>query len=88
MGNMAEISNFLGWTGTIFVLLAYLLLTANVLKSNKFLYQLLNILGAAGLAFNAMYHADLPNMVVNLIWTMIGLVAIIIFAIRKRRSSN
>ncbi|WP_290790809.1 CBU_0592 family membrane protein [Flavihumibacter sp. UBA7668] len=67
----------IGWVGTIAYLLGYFLLTTNKLKSNQVSYHVLNIIGSIGLTANAVYYTDLPNIVVNLVWGIIALVAII-----------
>lgn len=73
----------IGWIGTLAYLLGYFLLSTNKLKANQVSYHVLNIVGAIGLTANAIYYSDLPNVVVNLAWGIIALVAIIVL-IRKR----
>jgi ABC-type transport system involved in multi-copper enzyme maturation permease subunit len=73
----------IGWVGTIAYLLGYFLLTTNKLKSNQVSYHVLNIIGSIGLTANAVYYTDLPNIVVNLVWGIIALGAIIML-LRKR----
>jgi hypothetical protein len=77
----------LGWIGTLSYLLAYLLLSVNKLKSTQISYHALNIVGSVGLVANAMHYADLPNIVVNIAWGVIAIVAIIAFS-RKRVKQN
>lgn len=77
----------LGWIGTLSYLLAYFLLSINKLKANQVTYHVMNILGAIGLTANAIYYADLPNIVVNLAWGLIALVAIIALSRRKKKSN-
>ncbi|GAA4789120.1 hypothetical protein GCM10023231_16770 [Olivibacter ginsenosidimutans] len=63
----------LGWAGVIFCLMAYLLITYNYVTLDHWLYQLLNIAGAAGLITNALYYHDKPNIWVNTLWVLITL---------------
>ena len=77
----------LGWIGTLSYLLAYLLLSINKLKANQVTYHVMNIMGAIGLTANAVYYADLPNIVVNLAWGIIALAAIIALS-RKKKNTN
>lgn len=79
-----NIQLIVGWAGTFFYLLAYFLLSINKLKSNQRVYHLLNIVGAAGLTVNALYYADLPNMVANIFWGLIAIVAIVTITKQKR----
>lgn len=77
----------LGWIGTCAYLLAYFLLTINKLTARHIIYQVLNVIGAAGLIINAIYYADLPNVVVNMAWGIIALSALAVL-FWKRRKQN
>jgi hypothetical protein len=68
----------LGWIGSFSYLLAYLLLSLNKLKSNQPVYHILNIIGALGLTSNAIFIQDYPNVIVNVFWGMIALMAILL----------
>ena len=75
---MIKFIDCLGWIGAFGVLYAYYLSsTKNVLENpGLFLkYQLLNIIGAAGLLINSFYYGATPSVIVNLIWGLIGLLA-------------
>lgn len=74
----------LGWLGTISYLLAYLLLTMQRLKADQPVYHLLNVVGAIGLTVNAIYYTDLPNVVVNVFWGIIGVMAILLLLKKKK----
>ncbi|MFT4017512.1 MAG: hypothetical protein QM668_11160 [Agriterribacter sp.] len=80
-----NIQLIIGWAGTFFYLLAYFLLSINKLKPNQRIYHVLNIIGAAGLTINAIYYADMPNVVANVFWGLIAIIAI--FAITKRKQN-
>lgn len=69
----------LGWLGTLAYLVGYLLLSVGKISASGKLYHLLNIAGAIGLIFNALFFVDYPNIVVNVVW-----MAIAIFAIYRR----
>lgn len=79
-----ELSAFLGWIGTFSYLLAYLLLCLNKLKSDQKLYHVLNIIGALGLICNALSFHDYPNVIVNIVWAIIALMAIFLIWRKKR----
>ncbi len=74
----------LGWVGTISYLLAYLLLSIRKLQADQPAYHLLNVVGAVGLTANALYYADLPNVVVNIFWGIIAITAIIVLTRKKK----
>jgi hypothetical protein len=73
-----------GWAGTISYLAAYLLLSMNKLRADQRLYHAMNILGAAGLTYNAVVLKDSPNIIVNVVWGMIAFWAIFSIARGKR----
>lgn len=70
----------IGWIGAGSLLLAYGLLSVNRISAGL-TYQLLNLVGAVGLAVNAVVHGAWPSACLNLIWLLIGLVAL-----RRERS--
>ncbi|MCH5596626.1 CBU_0592 family membrane protein [Niabella ginsengisoli] len=78
-----SVSSILGWLGTGFYLLAYLLISINKVKANRYTYHLLNVLGAAGLIIHAIYMNDGPNLICNLAWLSIAFIAIISISRRK-----
>jgi hypothetical protein len=74
----------LGWIGSFSYLFAYLLLSINKLRSDQKLYHALNIVGAIGLTVNALFIQDYPNVIVNVFWGMIALMAILLIVLKKR----
>jgi hypothetical protein len=77
-------SAFLGWAGSIAYLFAYLLLALNKLKPDHKAYHYLNVAGATGLTLNAIFLQDYPNVIVNIAWGVIALIAILTIVRRKR----
>jgi hypothetical protein len=69
--------NYLGWYGVLAILLAYLLLSFNVIGAKSFSYQLLNLTGALGIIIEAMSKKDIQPAVLNVIWAVIALAAIL-----------
>lgn len=65
-----------GWAGALLILGAYALLTAERVTSRSALYQAMNVAGAAGFIVNGWWHGALPSAVLNVIWMMIGVVAL------------
>ena len=78
------LSTCLGWIGTFSYLLAYFLLSIKKIRSDEKLYHILNIIGAIGLTYNAIFLNDYPNVIVNIVWAIIALAAIFLIA-RGRR---
>ena len=65
-----------GWIGATLILLAYLLLSMGKVTGQSPLYQGMNIVGAAGFIVNGWWHGALPSAVLNVIWMLIGGVAL------------
>jgi hypothetical protein len=77
-----------GWIGAGLILLAYLLLSMGKVTGQSALYQGMNIVGAAGFIINGWWHGALPSAVLNVIWMLIGGVALWrIWAKRKSSTS-
>jgi hypothetical protein len=76
-----------GWIGAALILLAYLLLSMGKLTGQSPLYQWMNVVGAAGFTVNGWWHGALPSAALNVIWMMIGGVALWRI-LAKRRSST
>ncbi|MCH5683214.1 hypothetical protein LWM68_02320 [Niabella sp. W65] len=78
-----SVSSFVGWLGTGFYLLAYVLVSFNKVKADRPTYHVLNILGALGLIIHAVYMGDGPNLICNLAWLSIALVATAAIVLKK-----
>ena len=77
-----------GWGGATLILLAYLLLSAGKLTGQSPLYQWMNVVGAAGFIVNGWWHGALPSAVLNIIWMMIGGVALWRITTKRRSSTS
>ncbi|MDW7695738.1 hypothetical protein R9C00_24685 [Flammeovirgaceae bacterium SG7u.111] len=67
----------IGWLGAITFIVAYFLLSIKVLSGSKSLYHILNAIGGACLVINAIELQDNPTFVVNIVWTVIALGAVV-----------
>ncbi len=65
-----------GWAGAALILLAYLLLSMGRLTGQSVTYQAMNVAGAAGFIVNGWWHGAIPSAVLNVIWMLIGAVAL------------
>lgn len=75
-----------GWTGAALILLAYLLLSAGKLTGQSAAYQAMNVVGAAGFIVNGWWHGAIPNTTLNVVWMLIGGMAL--WRIMRRGSST
>jgi len=70
-----------GWYGAAAVLLAYALVSFNIISPHGWIYQLLNFTGAVGvLIISYMKRAKQPALL-NFVWAVIALVALIQLAL-------
>ena len=72
----------IGWIGAALLLLAYAMVSYKRLSGDSVRFQLLNLAGGLLLAVNSGYHGALPSVVVNAVWIVIGVGALV----RARRA--
>lgn len=72
-----KVANVVGWYGTIAILLAYALVSFRVISVSGYVYQLLNFTGALGIVAVATLKDDEQPAVLNIVWAIIALIAII-----------
>ena len=77
MSPPSTVIDFLGWIGAALLLLAYALVSNRKLAGDSARFQLLNLRGGLMLAINSGYHGALPSVVVNAVWIVIGLTALL-----------
>ena len=75
-----------GWSGAVLILLAYLLISLGRLSAQSAIYQWMNAVGAAGFLLNGWWHGALPSAALNVIWMMIGVLAL--WRIYRRKDSS
>ena len=75
-----------GWVGASLILGAYLLLSMGKVTGQSLLYQAMNVAGAAGFIVNGWWHGAVPSAVLNVIWMLIGGVAL--WRIWAKRTSS
>lgn len=66
-----------GWYGTIAIVGAYALVSFSILQPTSIWYQILNGTGALGIVVEALHKKDYQPGVLDGIWTIIAVVAII-----------
>jgi hypothetical protein len=73
-----------GWTGALLILLGYLAITTGKLTGDSALYQWINVAGATGFVVNGWWHGAIPSAALNIVWLLIGTVALIRLRRRER----
>jgi hypothetical protein len=75
-----------GWSGAGVLLAAYALVSLRRLTGDSNAFQIMNIVGAAGIALNSGSNGAWASAVLNLVWIAIGIVALARRASRARRA--
>lgn len=73
----------IGWFGFASCAIAYLLLNFGYIRFDRWPFQLLNLLGGAGLAIKAYQLHDVPNIMANGLWALIAVGGIIKYFINR-----
>ncbi len=66
----------IGWIGSICIVLAYVLVSFNIIDGGGITYQLLNLAGAAGILVIVTIKKVTQSIVLNVFWAVIALVAL------------
>jgi hypothetical protein len=67
----------IGWLGAAILVVAYLMVSFDVVSGDSVLYQVLNIMAASGLIVNGLAHRAMPSVVTNAVWMLIGIAVIV-----------
>ncbi len=78
----------IGWIGALLILIGYGLISFKKIEGNSLKFQLLNIFGSVFLAINTYYYGAIPSTLVNVIWAIIAVSAIIAILRRVRRRTE
>ncbi len=72
-----KITEIIGWYGVAAIIGAYGLISFLILKPTDFWYLTLNITGAIGIIIDALNDKNYQPVVLNIIWVIIALAAIV-----------
>ncbi|NMB70295.1 hypothetical protein GYA27_03790 [candidate division WWE3 bacterium] len=73
----SKFANIVGWYGSAAVLTAYTLVSFSIITAHTRIYQVLNVTGALGIIVVSLSKKAYQPAVLNIVWALIGLVAII-----------
>ncbi len=72
-----KIIEIYGWYGTSAIVLAYILVSFSIIDATNIWYQVLNGTGALGIVAVSFHHKNYQPGVLNSIWTIIAIIAIV-----------
>jgi hypothetical protein len=80
----------MGWTGTLFVLLAFLLLQIRRLGPTSWTYLGMNFFGAVLIGLNSYFNGALPSVALNFAWSVIAVYGMVrsVRSMKTRRPAN
>lgn len=84
---MKILFDILGWSGSIFIILAY---TLTLLENKTYLNygKYLNLFGGLLIAINCYYYNAIPPFVTNLLWSIIATLTIYKARNKNENTSN
>ena len=65
--------DILGTVGVVVTIVAYVLLQIELLRSDSFLYSMMNAVGASLILVSLYYSFNFPSFVVEFVWLLISL---------------
>lgn len=63
----------IGWAAAALILASYILLSLGRLEPRGYVYQWMNVIGAAGFVLNSGYNGAMPSAGLNVVWAAMGL---------------
>lgn len=75
-------TEIIGWYGAATIVIAYFLVSFSFVSSENVIYQLLNGAGAISVVLVSVRHKTYQSAVLNSIWFVIALIAIIRIVVR------
>lgn len=80
--------DLLGNLGVLLIILAYLLLQINKLKSNTLLYSSMNLVGASLVLISLAEDFNLSAFIIEAFWVLISLVGIFNYILKTIKYKN
>jgi hypothetical protein len=75
--------DLIGSLGVVMIILTYILLQTERIRSEQLIYSLLNGLGAALIVFSLLYSFNFSAFVVESLWVLISVYGIIKYFLKK-----
>ncbi|TSC84848.1 MAG: Uncharacterized protein G01um101413_232 [Parcubacteria group bacterium Gr01-1014_13] len=71
------LNEIIGWLAALAILLAYFLISFEVIEAAGLTYQLLNVAGACGIAYISLLKRAYQSVFLNIVWLIIAMVVIV-----------
>lgn len=76
--------DLLGNIGVFFIIISYLLLQLNKIKSSDLRYSLMNLIGASLVIISLIENFNMSALVIEVFWVGISVIGIIKFVLNKK----
>ncbi len=86
--NKMLIITIAGWIGMALILVSYLLITTRQLSPNSMVYQIINIVGAAGVVSDSIVGGAWPSAIFFMIWGCMAIIYLIIGLVNKKKEKQ
>lgn len=73
---VTKIDQFIGWVGALFIVLAYLLLTLEVVVAKDVAYNLMNLFGGAMIAYRVWVDRNYSNLFLEIVFIAVAIIAL------------
>lgn len=73
---VTSVVSIAGWSAALLILGAYSLLSFGKIQARSWVYQVMNIVGAAGFIINCAYNKAWPSVALNVVWMGIAIYAL------------
>ncbi|MFC7643678.1 hypothetical protein ACFQX6_25050 [Streptosporangium lutulentum] len=85
---MSLFVDLLGWIGAGIMLYGYVMVTTSRMAGDGVPYQAINLAGSIALMVNSAYHSAWPSTILNVVWGVVGVVAVTrMVAARSRKKT-
>ncbi len=74
---MNMVLDMIGWVGTLLIVAAYYLISCGKLKTDSWMYQIMNLAGAVAVGASVFSKQAWPALVLEIVWAGIALIALI-----------
>jgi hypothetical protein len=80
-----ELSNPIGIIGVVIILIAYFLISTGRWRSDAFIFQLINFVGAWMILYSLYFHWNLSSVIIEIAWIIISMIGMYRILTKKRR---
>lgn len=77
MKTRSIIFNTIGYLGALAIIVAFTMISFNIVQSGDFVYLILNMVGATGILIDAFYHDDYPAGFLHVVFAGVAFAAIV-----------